>query len=139
MQKITFPVSVLYEINNGKLLYFIRAGASVNYIITISGTPSSTINKLPSTGESTDLKDYRNSLYYSAIAGMGLHYKIPRGFLAIDFRYNFGINNIVISDKRFENTYVLSQYKYQDDDFSLHTFTLSIGYYFSFYTPKKQK
>jgi hypothetical protein len=139
LKKISLPVTVIYEINDGKLLYFIRAGASINYLLSVSGLPSGINNKQPITGEITDMKTYRNTFYFNAIAGMGVHYKIPRGFISLDLRYNYGINNLVKSEKRFENTYLYSQFKYLDDDFSLHTFSFSIGYYFSFYNPKKTK
>jgi opacity protein-like surface antigen len=139
LKKVSLPLTAIYEINKGKLLYFIRAGASVNYVLSVSGLPSGINNKQPMTGEKTDMKEYRNALYFNAIAGIGMHYKIPRGFLSVDLRYNYGINNLVNPDKRYKNTYLNSQFKYLDDDFSLHTFSLSVGYYFSFYSPKKTK
>jgi len=139
LKKISLPVTAIYEINDGKLLYFIRAGASVNYVLSVSGLPSGINNKQPIPGAVTDMKNYRNAFYFNAIAGIGVHYKIPRGFLALDVRYNFGISNLVLSEKRYENTYLYSQFKYLDDDFSLHTFSFSAGYYFSFYSPKKTK
>jgi hypothetical protein len=139
LNKISLPVTVIYEINDGKLLYFLRAGASVNYVLSASGLPSGINGKLTIPGEITDMKIYRNAFYFNAIAGIGMHYKIPKGFLSLDLRYNYGINNLVKSDKRYENTYLYSQFKYLDDDFSLHTFSLSLGYFFSFYNPKKTK
>jgi len=140
LKKVSLPVSLTYEINDGKLVCFIRAGASVNYVLSASGMPSGINKKQPMPpGEITDMKNYRNTFYYNAIAGIGIHYKIPRGLVSLDLRYNYGINNLVKSEKRYENTYLYSQFKYLDDDFSLHTFSLSVGYYFSFYTPKKTK
>ena len=139
LKKISLPVTVIYEINDGKLLYFIRAGASVNYVLSVSGLPSGINNKQPIPGTNTDMKNYRSTFYFNAIAGIGIHYKIPRGFLALDLRYNLGISNLVLSEKRYENTYLYSQFKYLDDDFSLQTFSFSVGYYFSFYSPKKTK
>jgi Outer membrane protein beta-barrel domain len=139
LKRVSLPVTIMYEINSGKLLYFIRAGASVNYVLSVSGLPSGINNKQPIPGSVTDMKDYRNTFYFNAIAGVGMHYNIPRGFIALDIRYNYGISNIVKSEKRFENTYLYSQFKYLDDDFSLNAFSFSVGYYFSFYNPKKTK
>jgi hypothetical protein len=139
LKRVSLPVTILYEINDGKLLYFIRAGASVNYVFSASGQPSGINNKQPIYGSETDMKNYRKAFYFAAIAGIGMHYKIPRGFLAVDLRYSFGINNLVRSEKRYDNTYLYSQFKYLDDDFSLSSISLSLGYYFSFYNPKKTK
>ena len=139
LKKVSLPVTVIYEINDGKLLYFIRAGASVNYVLSASGLPSGINNKQPIPGEITDMKNYRNTFYFNAIAGIGMHYKIPRGFLSVDLRYNYGINNLVKSEKRYENTYLYSQFKYLDDDFSLHTFSFSVRVLFFILQSKKNK
>jgi len=139
LKEVSLPLTVIYEINNGKLLYFIRAGASVNYILSATGLPSGINNKQPMTGEKTNMKEYRNALFFNAIAGFGMHYKIPRGYVSVDLRYNYGFNNLVKHGTRYDNPYLYSQYKYLDDDFSLHTFSLSVGYYVSFYNPKKTK
>jgi hypothetical protein len=139
LNKFTFPVTVLFEVNDGELLWLIRAGGSVNYILSASGTASTVVNEQPVNGKSVDIRDYRNTYYFNAIIGTGMHFKIPKGFLALDMRYNMGISNLVRSGARYDNTYSTSLFEYLDDDFSLNTFTLSLGYYFSFYTPKKQK
>jgi len=139
LNKLTLPVTALFEINNGKLLWFIRGGGSVNYILSASGTSQVMINDRPENGKKVDIKDYRNAYYFCAQIGTGIHYKIPRGFLAVDLRYNVGINNLVRTETRFDNDYSGSIFEYLDDDFGLNTFTFSLGYYFSFYTPKKTK
>ena len=139
LNKIALPVTATYEINKGKLLGYVRAGASVNYILSASGTPSSKSNTQPFNGESIDIRDYRNSFYFNAVLGLGVHYKIPRGFLSAGLRYNIGINSIVRSDKRFENAYLVSLFEHLDDKFTLNAFAFSVGYHFSFYNPKKQK
>ncbi len=139
LNKVTLPLTALFEINNGKFLWFVRGGGSVNYVLSASGTPSGTINEQPEPGKSIEMTDFRNSYYFNAILGGGFHFKIPRGFLALDLRYNMGINNLVKTDRRYDNAYAASVFENVDDDFSLKTFTFSLGYYFSFYTPKKQK
>ena len=78
-------------------------------------------------------------MLYSAVAGAGIRYRVPRGVISIDLRANFGLNNIVRSELRYKNPAITSQYYYVDDDFSLNTFSLSAGYYFSFYTPRKER
>ncbi|MBN2275501.1 MAG: PorT family protein [Bacteroidales bacterium] len=139
LNKITIPLTALYQVNDGKLLWFIRAGGSFDYIMSASGTSWSVIKEQTETGRTIDIRNYRNPYYFSAIMGSGLQYKIPRGFLFLDFRFNMGINNIVKAGTRYENAYSLSAFGHLDDDFSLNTFTFSFGYHFSFYNPKKQR
>jgi hypothetical protein len=139
IRSIHFPVSFSFELNDGKLLYFLRAGGYVDYVLAASGTPTRTINDQPLPGENTDILEFRNNLLFGALMGAGIRYKIPRGSLSADFRFNMGLNNITSKDMRFNNTYLSGMFNHLDDDFSLNKYTLSIGYYFSFYSPKKQK
>ena len=139
LNKATLPVTALFEINNRKFLWFVRAGGSVNYILSASGTPSADQEGQPVPGKTINITDYLNTYYFCAILGAGFHFKIPRGFLALDLRYNMGINNLLRTDLRYDDTYSTSFFECLGDDFSLNTFTFSVGYYFSFYSPKKQK
>jgi hypothetical protein len=90
------------------------------------------------TGENTDMLDYRNRMLYGALAGTGIRYKVPRGVLSVEFRANIGLNNLVIPENRYNLQQQIFKSYYLDDDFSLNVFSLSAGYYFSFYSPKKQ-
>ncbi len=139
INKFTFPVTTAFEFKIKKMLYYIRTGGSADYIISASGIPALKSGEISSPGEKTDILRYRKSLYFNGILGCGIRYKIPRGYLSIDMRYNIGINNIVRPEMRSENAYLMSLFKYKDDDFSINSFTCSVGYYFSFYSPKKQK
>jgi hypothetical protein len=139
INKFTVPVTTAFEFKLKKVLYYIRAGGSADYIIRASGTPTLKSDEISLPGEKTDLLKYRNSFYFNGIIGSGIRYKIPRGYLSIDLRYNIGLNNIVKTGMRSDNSYLMSLFKYKDDDFSINSFTFSVGYYFSFYSPKKQK
>ncbi len=139
INKFSFPVTAAFEFKIKKMLYYIRTGGSADYIVNASGIPTLRSDEISSPGEKTDLLKYRKSLYFNGIIGSGVRYKIPRGYLSIDMRYNIGINNIVKPEMRSSNAYLMSLFKYKDDDFSINSFTFSVGYYFSFYNPKKQK
>jgi len=139
--KAEVPLTLLYEFNIRKIHYSLRAGASVAKITKASGTPSRKYAEElpPITGENSDITHYRNAILYSGIVGVGIRYIIPRGVISLDFRTNIGLNNIVKSDMRYKNYELSSKFYYLDDDFSLNTFSLTAGYYFSFYKPKKQR
>jgi hypothetical protein len=136
-----FPLTLSYEFNIKKVHYFFRTGVSVAKLTKATGTPSRKYAEElpPITGENSDITDYRNNILYSGVIGGGILYKIPRGVISLDFRANIGLNNIVKSNMRYDNYELSSKFYYLDDDFSLNTFSLTAGYYFSFYKPKKQR
>jgi hypothetical protein len=139
--KAEFPLTFTYEFSIKKVHYFFRTGASVAKITKATGTPSRRYSEElpPVTGEKSDITDYRNTILYSGIVGGGFRYKIPKGVISLELRANIGLNNIVKSDMRYNNYELYSKFYYLDDDFSLNTFSLTAGYYFSFYKPKKQR
>jgi len=141
LNKFELPVTLTYDFDIKKVHYFVRAGISVAKLTGSTGNP---IRKYaeelpPESGGSQDISSYRKNLMYGGIIGAGIRYKVPRGILSVDLRANIGLNNIVRSDRRYKNQKLMTKYYYLDDDFSINTFSLSAGYYFSFYKPKKQR
>jgi len=141
LYKLEMPVTVAYEFNIKKIHYFVRAGLSAAKLTGITGHASRKYSEdlQPLTSENEDISYYRKKMLYGAIIGAGMRYKVPRGVITVDLRANIGLNNIVNEDRRYENQDFLTKYYYLDDDFSLNTLSLSAGYYFSFYKPKKQR
>ncbi|MBN2814366.1 MAG: outer membrane beta-barrel protein [Bacteroidales bacterium] len=141
LMKIDIPLSLAYEFTIKNMHYYARAGIAASKISRVNGRPERRFyeDEQPLTGEDENITDYRNSMLFSGLVGAGLRYKVPRGVVKIDLRANLGFNNIVNTDKRDENPLLLTKYYYRDDDFSLNTFSLSASYYFSFYSPKKQR
>ncbi len=140
LYKAEIPLSVAYEFNAKKVHYFIRTGFSVGRITGVSGVASRKYTEeMPATtGEAMNMQDYRYNMMYGAIVGTGIRYKVPRGVITVEFRANIGLNNLVIPENRFNLQQQIFKSYYMDDDFSLNVFSLSAGYYFSFYKPKKQ-
>ena len=132
MDRYEIPLSVGYEFEYGALNYFLRAGASLSKIGSVSGIP-----EFETAGAKISMTGFRKSILYSCHIGAGAKYKIPRGYLVLDIRYHYGLNNIVKSDLRYENTELNVKYHYLDDDFSIKSLSVEFGYYFSFYQPKK--
>jgi hypothetical protein len=141
LNKLEIPLTLAYEFSIKKTHYFIRTGISVAKITGITGHAERKFSEeLASlSSEDLDIKGYRKNLIFGAIAGVGMRYKVPRGVISIDLRANIGLNNIVKKDQRWENQDFITKYYHVDDDFSINTFSLTAGYYFSFYKPKKQR
>jgi hypothetical protein len=141
LYKAEFPVTLAYEFKIKKVNYFVRAGFSAAKITGFTGRPSRRYSEdlQPISGENQDITYYRKNMLYNGIIGAGIRHKVPRGVVTLDIRASIGFNNIVRSDRRYDNQQLSSKYNYLDDDFSLNTLSLSAGYYFSFYKPKKQR
>ncbi len=140
LNKIEIPVTLAYEFYIRKINFFLRSGTSFSRIMGTKAQASRKYAKdiLSLSSEYMDVQDSRKKMLYGFIIGGGIRYKVPRGVILIDLRANFGINNIVKTEERYKNSTLLSKYYYIDDDFSLNVFSISAGYYFSFYTPSKK-
>ena len=142
VNRVDIPLSIGYEFESKLFNYFIRIGGSYSWLFTAHGNPEGRYNysygQNIQTGVEVPLESFREKSLYFCHAGLGIKYKVPRGYLVADFRYNFGLNNIVLPEKRFETGELLPGYYHIDDDFSITNFAMSFGYYFSFYQPRKK-
>ena len=75
------------------------------------------------------------------MAGAGINYKVKKGNVFLDLRYNYGFQNIVKTEQRYQNDLnndLLYRYYYLDDDFKLNNFAFTIGYAYNIYKPVKK-
>jgi hypothetical protein len=140
LYKLIMPLTVSYEFSAKKLHYFMRGGFSVASITGVTGSATRQFAEeiAPIPGETSDIAKYRKNIMYAAVAGAGIRYKVPHGVLTAEFRASIGLNNIVKPEKRFENMQQIMKSYHEDDNFAITTYSFSVGYYFSFYKPKKQ-
>ena len=136
---ITFPLTFTYSFGKGNLNYFARLGGSVGLLNKASLTLSREQPEIETVSETfSNIDDKRTNIYYATIIGAGLEYKIPRGFLVLDIRYQLGMNDMSIGE-RFYPSRFSSRYFYIDDDFKLDYVSISVGYHFSIYQSKKNR
>jgi hypothetical protein len=141
LYKADIPVSLTYELISRKIHYYIRGGVQLSVITGARGQASRLYAREapPFTGEPLTMMQFRQKILYSGVTGAGIMFKVPRGMITLDFRAILGLNNIVNKKERYNNPMLSSRFNYLDDDFSLNVFNVSAGYYFSFYTPSKQR
>jgi hypothetical protein len=139
LYKFEWPLTLAYEFTIKNMHYYVRGGFSAAKINGANGLPSRKYSEElpPLSGETVDITGYRKNILFGGIIGAGMRFKIPRGIVLIDLRANMGLTNLVNPDKRYENQDFTTKFYYLDDDFAINTFSLSAGYYFSFYKPKK--
>jgi hypothetical protein len=133
--KIDFPLTFSYRFGRGNLNYSARIGGMVSFITDVSLTPVRSQEGMDDISANIAIDDNRQKYYYSLVAGTGLEYKVPRGFIVLDIRYNYGMQNFVNTKNRFSS----QRYLYTDDDFMLNALTVSIGYHFRIYQSKKNR
>ena len=136
---ISVPLTGTYDFKIKFLNPYIRVGFGLDYLIGATSGVKRTFsdgNQDDLTGPDIDVLDNRNALNYSVIIGGGVKLKIKKGYVLLDLKYNYGLNNIVSGDNRYDDSEKVFYYNYTDDNFSLNNFYLSVGYVFSFYKTK---
>ena len=146
--RIEVPLTLTYEANLRNWRPYARAGvmgsyllsATVNITRNFTGDASSLSEVAVPNG---DYKVLRRDMNLWAVAGGGIKYKIPKGYIILDFRYNIGLMG---QNNPSQNRYTASDQVqngnfmgyYTDPDFSLNNMVLSVGYLRSVYKPKKK-
>ncbi|MDZ4668871.1 MAG: hypothetical protein SGJ00_13470 [bacterium] len=128
---IQMPLTAQYLLNGGRRLrYGFRVGVYKQYVITSENSFESTF--LPS-GELSVLNreltsDRRNRWFNGYIFGINSLYKIGKGHLNIQASFIKSITPYNKPEARFDETHILYNYFYLDDDINFNNFSFSIGY-----------
>ena len=144
---ISLPVLFKYNIGSfGKennITPFINLGGTPSYLLAtvadiVREDQVSGENQREVSGPSIEIKEQRVGLNYAATAGAGVKLKnfIGRGYIIADFKYSYGLNNVVNTKNRIVNSELVYKYLYVDNDFSINTYTFTIGYLIPKYKPK---
>lgn len=140
LTELNFPLTLCYKFGKGNLNYFFRFGGTFDLVNKVTLSPSSrTSSQEPVSESNINDKNARRHYNYGPVLGGGLEYKIPRGYLVLDARYQMGIGNLVLENQRYNNPKLISRYKYEDSNFNLNNVSINFGYYFSIYQSKKSK
>ena len=146
--RIDVPLTVTYDFPVGNLVPYLRAGGQMGYLLSAGweGTRSypDKTEIDPVSGGSLNVSILRKQINFWAVAGGGLKYKIPNGYVILDLRYNIGLteqndpaNNRYTASDDVQN--LINYYLYTDDNFVLNNFIISLGYQRTLYRPKKIK
>lgn len=128
------PLSGTYEFIAGKFRPYLRLGFQLGLLFDNKTLTTEGIF----TGPDEDNMENRNALNYWALGGGGMKYKLNKAYFFVDVRYNVGLNQYLVSgDDRFAQDNHNWVYMYQDSDFRLNSFMISVGYARSFYNPKR--
>ncbi len=141
---IELPLLVQYHImQTNKLTPYVAAGVAPQLLLKAT-YPGETITytvegSAPATSQNIDLTKDRNSFNLYAVAVGGLKYKINEGFLNFQIRYSHGIFQSAKAGSSLSpsNPNLLWDLNESSDGFRLHDISISLGYTFDIYIPKK--
>lgn len=138
---LNIPIYCSFEILTKEIRPFISAGINTCYLYKDISKVTRTYTEggfKPITGSDIDMMQQRKKYSISGLGGVGLKYKIDRGFLYFDLNYNYGLFTQNIQSERFSNAELLYKYFYIDNNFKMNSFSFNIGYIYSFYKAKKK-
>ena len=140
LTRVEIPLTFTYSFGKGNLNYVIRAGGMFGYLIGADMTPRRYHEQLDNPiSDPVDITEYRIIYDYAVVFGLGLEYKIPRGYLVLHAQYNMGLQNMVMDNVQDMSSRNYSTYYHIDDDFRLNSILISVGYHFSMYQSKKNR
>ncbi|HPM32943.1 MAG TPA: porin family protein, partial [Chryseolinea sp.] len=137
----SIPISIQYAfLKKNKLNPYIGLGLSVDYLGKATNTFSRTKTDRTSYPEqSEEITFQRNQFNVSALASAGIKLKVPNGFAVAEVRYIYGLTTITNS----ENLYDLYGKSiptdgYVDALFSINSASITVGYVYNVFNPKKR-
>lgn len=140
---ISLPVSVQYPLpfvkkTGSPLTPYISGGISVDYLLsTKSKLETAITDQSPVSTSGTEKAQYK-AFNLAPIASVGAKIKVKKAELVGEIRYNFGASTIFRKDKVYDNPKEIFGNKFIHGPFSLNTVSISFGYLFNKYIPKKK-
>jgi Outer membrane protein beta-barrel domain len=130
---------VQYYLKNDKVkTIYVGLGPGVSYLLTSTETDitqgqngSFVVN-----GPAINNKSSFNSIAYSAIAVVGMRYRVGGIFLLADVRFQYGLKNVVNPATR-TNPQSVNNYAIPLDDYKQSNVMVNIGFSYPYFKPKK--
>lgn len=141
---LLLPLTFSLGFTNNRLDPYLEAGFATRFLSSAKSnlqrsyqnTNGQLFNDIKS--PENDISFKRKQINLSASIGAGIRYQIPVGqfFTEVTYYQSF-MNEVVKSSRTPANDDLSLIYYYTDNDFRVNLFTLSIGFCYSFYKPKK--
>ncbi len=144
---IQLPLTVTYSFQTEKKWNpYLRAGFGTSLLLDAKSTitrdyiETGSLQFAEIKGSDIDIKNNRESLHYWTILGGGVKYKITHSYLFFDVRFNYGLNNCIKTQNRFDENEqeLIFKYFFAHDDFKLNNLSFSLGWAYTFYKPQKR-
>ncbi len=142
---INLPLHIRYYLTNkSDFSMYLQGGASIHYLIDANATLSriDSINvelgNQTVAGPSVDMTPHRTAINLSVNGGLGFRWKgiIGTGYLLGEVSYSRGVWNQANPVERYNNSELIYDYNYVDNDFMLSSLNVMVGYALPIYRPK---
>jgi hypothetical protein len=131
--RLDIPVTGTYELKRGRYEPYVRAGVCMGIMLSNTGTPMVDNQET----EAIKITSGYKSVNFWMVAGAGVRYKLAKGFIMAELRYNYNLSNQVDGSNRYASDELWESYYYIDDDYLLHNLQINFGYTYSFYKARK--
>lgn len=147
---IRIPFMIKYSDDQGKYRPYGYVGYSIDWLFSDKGTITFADRNLVEGRIQTDDRESpilqftpkRNSINRSLVVGGGVKYKIGLEYAFIDLRYFAGLTNVVNASEsigKSESESAAYNWGYVDNLFRLDNLSISVGYLYPLYKPRKLK
>lgn len=116
---------------------YVFGGLGITYLLNSSFSGETNTSSESYEGPTVDLINQRNKMNYNAVIGLGTKVKAGKNTFVGEIRFNYGLLNQVKGSERYKNQALIYDYGYLDNDVKLHSISMTLGYMFPFYKPKK--
>jgi hypothetical protein len=136
---ISLPLNVQYQFQTQKFKPFVALGFQTDYLLGSNFTGSRTRKGYQFIEEkSFALSTQREKLNMSIVAAAGAHFKLGGGLVITEVRVLYGLKNVNSNTTAFAiDSNLPFQYGYADSVFKLNSISLTIGYVYNIFNPKK--
>ena len=136
---VTLPVILQYRVLESKFNPYVGIGASLDYLLGATNKFSRTKEQAASLDEqSLSLNDYRNRVNASAILALGAKMKVTGGFAFLEVRGSYGLTKLNdTADIYALYAKTLPTGGYVDGIFKMNTLSVTLGYVYNRFNPKK--
>ncbi len=143
---VSVPVMIGYEFFKSDFKVFIQGGISPHFLLSskanlelfgVDPDQRTPLTGIPRKTEGYDLTDQRKQVTLSYVAGAGFRKSFGLYAVELAFHYEFGLNNLVKEEQRFQDTQLWRTYSYVPDDFKVDNVRIALGVVKSFVYPKK--
>lgn len=136
---LSLPVSIHYQFDKIKFKPYVALGIEADYLLGSTLTGSRTRQGYQFIEEkSFELKPQRESLNLSALAAIGARLDLGGGYVVTEIRFLYGLTNVNSSETAFGVDRNLAfAYGYADSIYKLNSVSITAGYVYNIFNPKK--
>lgn len=145
MHYLYTPLVLKYVIDTKPVSFYLAGGINPHFVL--SSKADFTILELdrdfppPIFGNSAQVENYnlafqRRKANYSYTIGLGLKKQVGHHALEIGAYYDYGLNNLVQTEERYTNEFLLKKFSYVPDDFKMNNYRFVVGIYRTLFMSK---